>query len=98
VLRAATRAAPFRPELLPSGEGPDGAEAGPEWLLPSVDPDTWRESLFQLCWRQHGGSGLGMSMGEALEMTTADRDWFIERIGDQRSREAKEIERASKKR
>jgi len=38
-----------------------------------------------------------MSMGEALEMTTADRDWFIERIGDQRSREAKEIERARKK-
>ena len=43
-------------------------------------------------------TGLGMSMGEALDMTTADRDWFIERIGDQRSREAKEIERASKKR
>ncbi len=39
-----------------------------------------------------------MSMEEALEMSTADRDWFIERIGDQRSREAKEIERASKKR
>jgi hypothetical protein len=39
-----------------------------------------------------------MSMGEALEMTTADRDWFIERIGDQRSREAREIERATKKR
>jgi hypothetical protein len=38
-----------------------------------------------------------MSMSEALEMTTADRDWFIERIGDQRSREAKEIERARKK-
>jgi len=39
-----------------------------------------------------------MSMDEALEMTTADRDCFIERIGEQRSREAKEIERASKKR
>lgn len=31
-------------------------------------------------------------------MTTADRDWLIERISDQRSREAKEIERAHKKR
>lgn len=31
-------------------------------------------------------------------MATADRDWFLERIDEQRSREAKELERASKKR
>jgi len=52
--------------------------------------------VFQVCWRQHGGSGLGVSMAEVLDMPTADRDWFVERIGAQRSREAKEIEKAGR--
>jgi hypothetical protein len=30
-------------------------------------------------------------------MDLADRDWFLERIGEQRSREAREIERAAKR-
>ncbi len=47
---------------------------------------------------EHGGSGLGASLSEVLAMTTADRDWFLERIGHQRSREAKEIEKAGKRR
>ena len=51
-----------------------------------------------MCWRQHGGSGLGVSVTEVLEMPTSDRDWFLERIGRQRSREAKEIEKAGKRR
>jgi len=63
-----------------------------------VSMDAWREGLFQLCWHQHGGSGLGVSMTEALEMTPVDRDWFLERIGDQRSREARQIEKAAKRR
>lgn len=54
--------------------------------------------MFQLCWQQHGGSGLGVTVGEALELTTSDRDWLIERIGAQRSREAQQLERAGKKR
>jgi len=37
-------------------------------------------------------------MTEVLEMPTRDRDWFLERIGQQRSREAKEIEKAGKRR
>ncbi len=49
-----------------------------------------------MCWRQHGGSGLGVSMAEVLEMPTCDRDWFLEHIGQQRSREAKEIEKAGR--
>ena len=60
--------------------------------------DAWREGLFQLCWHQHGGSGLGVSLTEALDMTPVERDWFLERIGDQRSREARQIEKAVKRR
>jgi hypothetical protein len=37
-------------------------------------------------------------MEEVLEMTVADRDWFLERVGEQREREAKAIEKASKRR
>ena len=60
--------------------------------------DAWREGLFQLCWRQHGGSGLSISMTEALELSAADRDWYLERIGEQRGREARAIEQAAKRR
>ena len=35
---------------------------------------------------------------EVLELPTADRDWLIERIGQQRGREAKELEKAGKRR
>jgi len=54
--------------------------------------------VFQVCWRQHGGSGLGISIDEALALPVSDRDWIIERIGQQRGREAREIEKASKRR
>ena len=49
-------------------------------------------------WRQHGGSGLGVTLDEVLELPTSDRDWLIERIGQRRGREAKEIEKAGKRR
>ena len=35
---------------------------------------------------------------EALELSTADRDWLLERIGQQREREAREIEKAGRRR
>jgi len=63
-----------------------------------VSLEGWREGLFQLCWRQHGGSGLGATLSEALELPTTDRDWLLERIGRQREREAREIEKAGKRR
>lgn len=58
----------------------------------------WREGLFQLCWQQHGGSGLAVSIHEALELPTSDRDWLLERINEQRAREARELEKAAKRR
>ena len=59
--------------------------------------EAWREGVFQLCWRQHGGSGLGITVGEALELPVGDRDWLLERIGTQRSREARELENAARR-
>jgi hypothetical protein len=63
-----------------------------------VTLDAWREGLFQLCWQQHGGSGLHVTLADALELPATDRDWFLERVGEQRAREAKELEKASKRR
>lgn len=51
-----------------------------------------------MCWRQHGGSGIGVTIADALELPVGDRDWLVERIGVQRSREARELERANRKR
>jgi hypothetical protein len=51
-----------------------------------------------LSWQQHGGSGLAVTLDDALELPTTDRDWLLERIGQQRSREAKELEQAAKRR
>ncbi|WP_342381896.1 hypothetical protein NVS55_08210 [Myxococcus stipitatus] len=60
--------------------------------------ESWREGLFQVCWQQHGGAGLAVTLHDALELPTTDRDWLIERIGRQRAREAKELEKAAKRR
>ena len=56
-----------------------------------------REAIFQLCWTQHGGSGLGWSRAEALELDVAELEWFLERIDEQRGREAHALERAARR-
>jgi len=56
------------------------------------------EGIFQMCWRQHGGSGLGFTMNEVLDLPLDDFEWFLERIGEQRQREARELEKAARKR
>ena len=40
---------------------------------------------------------MSISMTEALELSAADRDWFLERVGEQRSREARAIEQAARR-
>ena len=55
------------------------------------------EGIFQMCWRQHGGSGLGFTMTEVLDLPLDEFEWFLERIGEQREREAREIEKAARR-
>ncbi|MEO1338047.1 MAG: hypothetical protein AAFV29_20550 [Myxococcota bacterium] len=49
-------------------------------------------------WRQHGGSGFGFGLREVLEMPIVDRDWFLERIAEQREQEARALEKAAQRR
>jgi hypothetical protein len=56
----------------------------------------WRESAFALAWHPHGGSGLALAYGDVLELPVPERDWLLERVTDQRAREARDIESAAK--
>ena len=57
-----------------------------------------REAIFQLCWIQHGGSGLGWSRSEVLDLDLSELEWWLERVSDQRGSEARALERAAKRR
>lgn len=56
----------------------------------------WNEWIFQMCWHQHGGSGLGFTMNEVLNLPVDECWWYIERIWSQRNAEAEEIRKATK--
>jgi hypothetical protein len=51
-----------------------------------------------MCWRQHGGSGLGFGLEEVLRLPLDEFEWFLERIFDQREKEARALEKAAKRR
>ncbi|MBE7449164.1 MAG: hypothetical protein HS111_09780 [Kofleriaceae bacterium] len=62
-------------------------------MFPAVDEEAWREAVFGLAWRTHGGSGLGLDLPSVLELSIAFRDWLLERVATQRQREAQALRR-----
>ncbi|MHB1843376.1 MAG: hypothetical protein ACYCWW_00895 [Deltaproteobacteria bacterium] len=86
---------PFRAGLLlAAGEGASSVSA----LFPALaEEDLW-EGLFQLLYTQHGGSGLSLTMTEAMELDLDRMRWLLERLGEERQREARAIEQAARKR
>jgi hypothetical protein len=44
--------------------------------------------VFALLWRCHGGSGLGLDGEDVFALPVALRDWLLERVAEQRRREA----------
>jgi heme exporter protein D len=48
-------------------------------------------------WTQHGGSGLGLALADALELSVSDRDWLLDRVHDERAREARELTKAARR-
>ena len=53
--------------------------------------------LFQLLYTQHGGSGLNLTLSDVMDLELDNIYWLIERLGDQRRREAREIEQAGRR-
>ena len=81
VLRLAGDRPPFdRTFFMPAKERTAGAGTGA--ALSSGEPRcVARRRVPGLLAAAYGGSGLGASMSEVLELPVSDRDWLIERIG-----------------
>jgi len=45
-------------------------------------------AAFALLYRKHGGSGLGLTLGDIEEMSYGRIAWWLEKLGDTRSAEA----------
>lgn len=94
--RLAGRRPPFRAGLL-LPEGPEGEADPVGGLFPPLGKDGFRELVFQLLYAQHGGSGLTLTLSDVMDLELGDIYWLIERLGDQRRREAREIEQAGRR-
>jgi hypothetical protein len=53
--------------------------------------------VFQLLYVQHGGSGLGLSLGEIMDLDVNRIEWLLGRMEEQREREAQAIQRAARR-
>ncbi len=53
----------------------------------SLEESVWA-LVDALCYSQHGGSGYGFTRTEVLDMETDEAQWFLERLGSNRQREA----------
>lgn len=61
-----------------------------------MDAESMRSMIFNLCWQQHGGSGLLVTVGEAEQMTINEAIGWLKMIGDRRAAEAADIRKAAK--
>lgn len=52
---------------------------------------------FELCYSQHGGSGLNFTRSDVLEMELDEIDHYLETLDRRRNTEADAIKKASKK-
>lgn len=57
-----------------------------KYILGEPDLEEFRETIFVLSYRS-GGTGLGYSYSEIMEMNIADKNWFVERLGEQFKKE-----------
>lgn len=85
--------APFRREL-PFPEVENDARAP---IVEGIDVDDLRELYFRLCWTQHGGSGLNVSLGEVEQMPAADLLWYLDRVRTERQAENEAMKKAAPK-
>ena len=53
--------------------------------------------MFQLLYTQHGGSGLNLTLDDVMDLELDRIFWLVERLGDQRRQEAREIEQAARR-
>ena len=67
-------------------------------MFPKIETDELWEGFFQLLYHQHGGSGLNLSLADVMELDLDRIRWLLERLGEQREKEARELEQAARRR
>jgi hypothetical protein len=65
-------------------------------LFPHVDPEEVASNIAELCWIQHGGSGLNITWGEAHDLTWDELIMLVNEVHKRREAEANAIRKASK--
>jgi hypothetical protein len=62
-----------------------------------VSRDDFWEGVFQLLYTQHGGSGLHLTLTEVMELELDRFNWLLERLEEQRQREARALLEAARR-
>jgi len=66
--------------------------------MPRYDEDYFKELVFALGYLQHGGSGLGWTPSEVLDLPVSDASWYVSRLVKARKADADAIKKAAKPR
>lgn len=66
-------------------------------LAPGTPSEDIDKALFQLTWHQHGGSGSNLTLTEAENLPWSRFERWLRFVEDQREREQRALEKASKK-
>ncbi len=64
---------------------------------PGVSSEDIDKALFQLTWKQHGGSGTNLTLSEAEGLSWERFTRWLKNIEEQREREHRALEKAGKK-
>lgn len=65
-------------------------------MFSDIDIESWRVRGFELCWTAHGGSGLGLSWEDVLNLPVSEAEWLYNAVDRRRREEAKAMRAASK--
>lgn len=87
-------ATPFRTKLF-HAHGEEDASTGIDPLdiapFPIFEQEDLRNGAFFLIYQQYGGSGLGMSYHDVMEMDLDEMLWFLKKLEETREAEAREL-------
>ena len=78
-------------------QGTEGEADPVAGIFPALARDEFWEAVFQLLYTQHGGSGLSLTLEEVMDLELDRIFWLLERLGEQRRKEAHEIQQAARR-
>ena len=67
-----------------------------EVAFPRVDGESLRIKMFDLTYKQHGGSGTNLTLSEVMNMDWALMEWWYDHLSEQREEESAQLRKAGK--